>query len=159
MAKIERKLMAHYMNATPASGASYERLGADLEELNVEMNAEIETTANILGENSTKLSSYAAQASVEPYYADTESPFFEFLQDIVDNRKTLDGAKTDAIEVHMWGEQSGSYPAYKETVIVEIVSYGGDTTGYQIAFNVHYQGDRVKGTFDPKTKTFTEASA
>ena len=35
MAKIERKLMAHYMNATPASGASYERLGADLEELNV----------------------------------------------------------------------------------------------------------------------------
>jgi nucleoid-associated protein YejK len=59
----------------------------------------------------------------------------------------------------MWGEQSGSYPAYKETVIVEIVSYGGDTTGYQIAFNVHYQGDRVKGTFDPATKTFTEASA
>ncbi len=158
MAKIERKFMAHYMNASPASEAVYERLGADLEELNVEMNAEIETTANILGENSTKLSSYAAQASVEPYYADKESPFFDFLQDIVDNRKTLDDCKTDAVEVHLWDESAGSYTAYKETVIVEIVSYGGDTTGYQIAFNVHYQGDRKKGTFDPTTKTFTEAA-
>lgn len=158
MAKIERKFMAHYMNATPASTASYERLGSDLEELNVEMNAEIETTQNILGESSTKLSSYAAQASVEPYYADKGSPFFSFLQDIIDGRKTLDDCKSDAVEVHMWEEATGgAYKAYKETVIVEVVSYGGDTTGYQIAFNVHYQGDRKAGTFDPSTKTFTEA--
>lgn len=158
MAKIERKFMAHYMDATPTATATYERLGADLEELNVEMNAEIETTANILGENSTKLSSYAAQASVEPYYADESSPFFEFLQNIVDNRKVLDDCKTSTLEVHLWDGAESAYTAYKESAVVEIVSYGGDTTGYQIAFNVHYQGDRVKGTFNPNTKTFTEGA-
>ena len=96
MAKIERKFMAHYMNATPASGASYERLGADLEELNVEMNAEIETTANILGENSTKLSSYAAQASVEPYYADTESPSSVFRLSTISCRNSKNGDSVSA---------------------------------------------------------------
>ena len=158
MAKVERKFLAHFMNATPASTATYERLGKDLEELNVEMNAELETKQNIIGENSTNLSGYSPQASVEPYYADKESPFFDFLQDIIDKRKTLDDCKTDAVEVHMWEETTGKYTAYKETVIIEIVSYGGDTSGYQIAFNVHYQGDRVNGTFDPTTKAFTEAA-
>ncbi len=159
MAKIERKYLAHFMNATPKSTPSYERLGKDLEELNVEMNAEIETKQNINGENSTNLSGYSPQASVEPFYADKDSAFFDFLQDIADNRKVLDDAKTDALEVHLWEESGGSYVAYRETAIIEIVSYGGNTTGYQITFNVHYQGDRVKGTFDPETKTFTEASA
>lgn len=158
MAKIERKFLGHYMDATPSATASYERLGSDLEELNVEMNAELETTANIIGESSTKLSSYSAQSSVEPFFADTDSPFFEFLQDIIDNRKTLDDCKTHALEVHMWDGTDGAYTAYRETAIVEIVSYGGGTTGYQIAFNVHYQGDRVKGTFNPTTKAFTEVS-
>ena len=33
MAKIERKYLAHYLNATPgAEAATYERLGSDLEE-------------------------------------------------------------------------------------------------------------------------------
>ena len=38
-----------------------------------------------------------------------------------------------------------------------VSSYGGDTTGYQIPFNVHYTGVKTKGTFDPATKKFTQA--
>ncbi|MBQ8552309.1 MAG: hypothetical protein IJ428_05810 [Clostridia bacterium] len=156
MAKIERKFMAHYINATPSGEASYERLGSDLEEFNVEMNAEIETKSNILGETSVNLSQYQAQASVEPFYADKDTKLFTLLQDIIDNRKVLDDAKTDVLEVHTWEEASaGAYTAYKESAIVEVTSYGGDTTGYQIPFNLHYLGDRVKGTFNPTTKTFT----
>ena len=37
-----------------------------------------------------------------------------------------------------------------------VSSYGGDTTGYQIPFNVHYTGVKTKGTFNPATKAFTE---
>ena len=159
MAKIERKYMAHYINATPSAEATYERLGSDLEEYSIEMNAEIETKANILGETSVNLSQYNAQASVEPYYADKDTELFKFLQSIIDNRKALDDVKTDVIEAHTWEEAtSGAYTAYKESVIVEVVSYGGDTTGYQIPFNLHYLGNRVKGTFNPSTKKFTEVA-
>ena len=42
--KIKRKFMAHYINAalSSASQAAYERLGKDLEEHNVEMNANVD---------------------------------------------------------------------------------------------------------------------
>lgn len=159
--KTERKLMAHLINGTPnTESPTWERIGADLEELNIEMNAEVETTANILGETSVKLAGYQPQASIEPYYADPDTALSKLVQDIVDGRKMLDEAKTDVLEVHLWeGDSSTGFTAYKESAIIEIVSYGGDTTGYQIPFNLHYLGDRVKGTYNMSTKTFTPTEA
>ena len=62
------------------------------------------------------------------------------------------------MDVKLWEEsESGVYPAVKETVYIEVTSYGGDTTGYQIPFTIHYTGEKVKGTFNVTTKTFTAA--
>ena len=145
MAKIERKYLAHYLNATPGTEAA---------------TYELTTTKNILGETSVNLSSYEVTASVEPFYADKASKIATLLQDIIDNRKVLDDAKTDYVEVHTWEEATaGKYTAYKETVVVEVTSYGGDYNGYQIPFTLHFSGDRVKGKFDPTTKTFTADDA
>lgn len=159
--KIKRKFMAHYINTALPSAASavYVRLGKDLEEYNVEMNANVETKTNILGETSVNLDSYQPQVSIEPYYAVVGDPLFERLQNIVDDRLTLDELKTEVVEVHLWeSATAGKYTAYKEDAIIEVVSYGGDTTGYQIPFNTHTIGNRVKGTFDLSTKTFTADS-
>lgn len=49
--------------------------------------------------------------------------------------------------------------AYREDVIVVPTSLGGDTAGVSIPFEVHYAGNRTKGTFDMTTKTFTPAEA
>lgn len=158
MSSIERKLLAHFINATPsANTASYIKLGKDLEELKVELNPTVDSKKNIWGENSVKVTSYEPQSSVEPYYAESGDDLYTLLQDIIDGRKVLDNCKTDAVEVHLFDETetSGTFVAYKESVVLEITSYGGDNTGYQIPFNVHYLGDRVKGTFVASTKTFT----
>ena len=158
--KIKRRFMAHFINAAVSGTAAYERLGKDLEEYNVEMNANVETKNNILGETSVILDSYQPQASVEPYYAEVGSALFERLQAIIDERQTLDDLKTDIIEVHLWESATeGAYVAYREEAIIEVSSYGGDTTGYQIPFNVHYTGIRTKGTFNPETKAFTADAA
>lgn len=158
--KIKRQFMAHYINAAkPGDAAVYQLLGDDLEEYNVEMNANVDTKNNILGKTSVILDSYQPQASVEPYYAEVGNPMFERLQEIIDNRQTLDELKTDVLEVHTWEEPTaGKYTAYREDAIIEVSSYGGDTTGYQIPFNLHHTGNRTKGTFDPATKTFTADS-
>ena len=59
-------------------------------------------------------------------------------------------------EVKLWEAAEGdAYPATREEVYIEVTSYGGDTTGYQIPFTLHYTGNKVKGTFDVTTKTFT----
>ncbi|MCI5556427.1 hypothetical protein MR475_05370 [bacterium] len=157
--KIERKYMAHYLNAAFGSGtASYVRLGSDLEEYSPELSANVEKKNNILGQTSVVIDSYQKQGEVAPYYAEKDDPLFEKLQAIIDGDLTLDNLKTDIVEVKLWGEAStGAYPAVKEECYIEIVSYGGDTTGYQIPFNVHYTGVKTAGTFNPNTRTFTAA--
>ena len=157
--KIERKYMAHYLNAAFGSGtASYVRLGSDLEEYSPELSANVEKKNNILGQTSVVIDSYQKKGEVAPYYAEKDDPLFEKLQAIIDGDLTLDNLKTDIVEVKLWGEAStGAYPAVKEECYIEIVSYGGDTTGYQIPFNVHYTGVKTAGTFNPNTRTFTAA--
>lgn len=161
MAKIERKYLAHYINtAEPgAEAAVYERLGKDLEEYSVELSAQVDKKKNILGETSVNISSYEKSASVEPYYADKDTAMFARLQAIVDGDLVLDELKTDVVEVKLWDAVEGatSYPAIKEEAYIEVTSYGGDTTGYQIPFTVHYTGVKVHGTFDVSTKAFTAA--
>ena len=159
MAKIERKYMAHFINAAKEGAeAVFERLGQDLEEFSPEMAAQVETKKNILGESSVLISGYEKTAAVEPFYAQPGSALFERLQEIIDDDLVLDDLKAEVVDVKLWeGDETGAYPAVKETVFLEITSYGGDTTGYQIPFTIHYTGEKVKGSFNVSTKTFTAA--
>ena len=79
------------------------------------------------------------------------------LQTIIDGDLVLDDLKTDIVEVKLWASERRCLPAIKEECYIEVSSYGGDTTGYQIPFNVHYTGVKTKGTFDVSKKTFTPA--
>ena len=84
--KIERKYMAHYLNATFAADdgtASYVRLGKDLEEYSPELSANVEKKTNILGNETVSIDSYQKQGEVSPYYAEKGDPLFEKLQSII----------------------------------------------------------------------------
>ncbi len=157
MAKIERKYLAHFINtAENGAEAAYERLGKDLEEFSPELAAQVDTKKNILGETSVLISGYEKTASVEPFYAEEGSALFERLQNIIDDGLLLDNLKTDVVEVKLWEATEGNtYPATREEAYIEVTSYGGDTTGYQIPFTLHFTGRKVKGTFDVTGKTFT----
>ena len=159
MAKIERKYMAHYINAAKSGEeAVFERLGQDLEEFSPELAAQVETKKNILGQSSVVISGYEKTAAVEPFYAQSGSRLFDRLQEIIDGDLVLDELKAEVVDVKLWeSDDTGAYPAVKEAVFIEVTSYGGDTTGYQIPFTIHYTGEKVKGTFNVTTKTFTAA--
>lgn len=151
-------MMAHYIDGSITKTPAYFRLGQDLEEFNVDMNAEFESTKNILGESSTQMKGYDPQSSVSPYYAVTGDGIFEKLQNIIDTRGTGDATDTTVLEVHLWDEVDGStgtFVAYKEDATIVVTNYGGDTAGYQIEFDIKYNGNRTKGTFNTTTKVFT----
>ena len=155
MAKIERKYLAHYIST---GDDSFERLGKDLEEFSPELAAQVDTKKNILGETSILISSYEKTGAVEPYYAEKDSGLFQRLQQIIDDGLVLDQLKTEVVEVKLWEqEESGAYPAVKEEAYIEVTSYGGDTTGYQIPFTLHFTGNKVKGSFDVNAKKFSMA--
>ena len=160
MSKIERKYLAHFINAAPLGeeNAQYERLGKDLEEFSAELSAQVETKKNILGQTSVVISGYEKTGSVEPYYAESGSALFARLQDIIDEGRVLEDVKTDVVEVKLWEPgQNGTYNAIREEAYIEGTSYGGDTTGYQIPFTLHFTGNKVKGTFNVETREFTAA--
>ncbi len=157
MSKIKRKQFATYIQAQ-TSTPSYVLLGTDLEELSIEMNANVVKTANILGETSVSIDKYEKQSSVEPFKADSGDDLFTWLKEIIDGDQTLSDLETNVVHVDLYATPTvDAYPAYKENVVVEVVSYGGNTEAFQIPFNIHYTGVRVAGTFNPTTKTFTAA--
>ena len=157
MAKIERKYLAHFINAAPSGKeADYERLGKDLEEYSPELSAQVDKHKNILGQTSVVISGYEKSASVEPFYAVAGSSLFERLQAIIDEGKVLEDLKADVVEVKLWEQETAQgFPAIREEVYIEVTSYGGDTTGYQIPFTIHYTGNKVKGSFQVDSRTFT----
>ena len=65
--KIKRKFMGNFIDSalTGTEEAAYVRLGKDLEEYNVEMNANVDTKDNILGDTSVTLDSYQPQATAD----------------------------------------------------------------------------------------------
>lgn len=156
---IERKYLAHYLDASfGADSSNYVRLGADLEEFNEELSPDVEVKRNILGEQKVSHNGYEVQSEVEPYYADYDDPLFEKLSEIAMERKTGNACKTKKIDV-LLKEDGTVVWAYREDVVVVPNSIGGDTSGVQIPFTIYNAGNRVKGTFDLKTKTFTETVA
>lgn len=159
MAKIERKYLAHFIDASfGGETPNFVRLGKDLEEFIEELNPDVEVKKNILGEQNVVHNGYEVQSEVDPFYAYTGDPLYEQLALIANERKTGDDCKTTKVDV-LLNEDGTAVWAYREDVYVVPNSVGGDTSGVQIPFTVYNAGNRVAGTWDTKTKTFTENAA
>lgn len=157
--KIERKYLAHYIDASfGAEAANYVRLGKDLEEFNDELNPDVETKKNIIGEQSVNHKGYDVQTSVDTFYADKDDPLSEQLEKIVNERRNGDACCTTRVDV-LLNEAGSVVWAYREDVVIVPTSFGGDTSGVQIPFTIYNNGNRVKGTWDVKTKKFTPDAA
>lgn len=158
MSKIARKYLAHYLDANFGTGTpNYTRLGKDLDELNEDLNPEIETGRNILGESTVQHNGYEVQSEVDPFYADPDDPFYEPIAEIANERKTGAACETTKVDV-LYNEDGSVVWAYKEDVVVVPNSIGGDTSGIQIPFTIYNRGNRVKGTFSNGTFTANSGS-
>lgn len=159
MPKIERKYLAHYLDSTfNGEKPSYVRLGADLEEYIEELGPDVEVKKNILGEQNVSHNGYEVQSEVDPFYADFDDPLFEQLSKIANERLTGEACVTTKVDI-LLKEDGSCVWAYREKVYVIPNSIGGDTSGVQIPFSVYNAGERVKGTWDVATKTFTPETA
>ena len=163
--KAERKYLAHYLDSAfdvTYAATEYVRLGKDLEEFTVELNPDVETSKNILGENSVKHNGYEASSDADPVYYEYDDALTEKMMEFAMLRKSGDACKTSYVEVLLKPGEDGAEPtvirAVREDVFVIPNSYGGDTSGVQVPFSINYAGNRTEGTFDIKTKKFTANS-
>lgn len=165
--KAERKYLAHYLDAAfdaTYAATNYVRLGKDLEEFSVELNPDIESKANILGENSVVHNGYETSATADPVYYEYDEALTEKIMEIAMLRQSGDACKTSYVEVLLKpGASASDTPtvirAVREDVLLIPTSYGGDTSGVQVPFTVNFSGNRVEGTFDLTTKKFTASES
>ena len=157
--KYERKFLAHFIDDTFGTGTTrnYKRLGKDLEEYTIEMNPDVDTKKNILGESSANVKGYEPSGSVDTYYAYEGDALFNQLYSIINNRSTGSALETTVIDAVLeYGDGTITVAnAYKEDVVVVPQSIGGED-GVQIPFEIHYTGNRttVSGTIDSSSGNF-----
>lgn len=146
--KLEREALMHYLDAsfkkTPAT-AEWAVLGDDIEEMSVELNPDTEQKKNILGKTRTTDNGYAPSMSADPFYADPSSKLYPKLKAIALDRLKGDECKTLMLEVIVEDTSAAKHLAYVQEVMVKPQSYGGDTTGVNIPFDVTDDGERTKG--------------
>lgn len=146
--KLERSALRHFLDTTfenDAETAQWELIGDGIEEMMVELNPDVETVKDILGQSKTKDNGYEASMDADPYYADPETKLYPKLRDIALERKTGDACKTLLLEVIVEDTEAENHLAYTQESLVKPQSYGGDTSGLSIPFNVAENGQRVKG--------------
>lgn len=150
--KLNREALAHYIDSAwnkkvaDASKAVFEIIGDDIEEMSVEMNPDTSQVKNILGQTRTVDNGFAPTMSADPYYADPEKKIYETLRDIALEQKKGDARKTLMLEVIVEDTTEDTHLAYVREVKVTPTSYGGGTEGFNIPFNVEFDGAFVKGT-------------
>ena len=129
--------------------------------MSVEMNGSFDSKKDVTGQTSVEDEGYTPSVSVEPYYADPTDDIYDFLVDLALNRKSGDDAKAKYLEVIIEDATAASHDAWEEDCRIEIVSYGGNTAGYQISYNIHPDGNREQGTatITDGVPTFTAANA
>ena len=150
--KLNREALAHYIDSAwnkkvaDASKAVFEIIGDDIEEMSVEMNPDTSQVKNILGQSRTVDNGFAPTMSADPWYADPEKKIYEHLRDIALEQKKGDERKTLMLEVVVEDTEATEHLAYVREVKVTPTSYGGGTEGFNIPFNVEFDGAWVKGT-------------
>lgn len=146
--KLNREALAHYLDYSfkrIISSATWEIIGDDIEEMSYELNPDMETVKNILGQTKTKDNGYEPTMDADPFYADPEKKLYPMIRDIALDRKKGDACKTLMLEVIVEDTNATNHLAYVQEVIVKPQSYGGDTGGFNIPFQISEDGKRTKG--------------
>lgn len=145
--KLAREALMHYIDSSFGTDtATWFLIGKDIDDMSVELNPDTETTKNILGETTVKDNGYEPSMSADPYYANPEDSIYKKLVDIAMNRIKGDKCKTHILEVIIKDTVETTHQAWVEDVIVKPQSYGGDTSGVSIPFDVLFDGNRKEGT-------------
>lgn len=97
---------------------------------------------------------YEPQSTVDTYYAYQGDPLYEHLDSVANEYSRGSSCDTTIVEVLLDAE-GNQVNAYREDVKIIPTAQTIDTEGYNIPFNIYYNGNRKAGTWDNETKTFT----
>lgn len=138
--------------------------GEDNDEITREINDEIDSKKNVLGKVSIDHSSGAQTTEIDPIALrgnDVLSAilYLMYKYDLKGDKATLQCMEVtlaDKQEITSGQTTTTVYGAFTESAVVQLNSWGGDTSKLNAPIVLNWKGDKTHGTFNPTTKTFTE---
>lgn len=146
---IKRESFKMFVDASETGDGStpeWEIIGKKIEDMSLEMNPNVETMTDITGDVQTTLDKYEKQTSVSPYYARKESKMAAWLYNVVREERTLSEVERTFLCVNVFAGSDGKFDAWTQNGVVAVQSYGGNTKGLQIPYNIHWIGQKTFGT-------------
>lgn len=130
--------------------------GEDNDEITRELNDEIDAKKNVLGKINVDHSGGAETTEIDPVAIRGNDVLSAILYLMFKYKLKGDKATLQCMEVTLGDKQEdGSYGAFTESAVVQLGSWGGDTTKINAPITLNWKGDRVHGTFNTSTKAFT----
>ena len=130
-----------------AASGGWEALGKDDDDLSKKLNADTETKKNVLGETTFEHRGYEPEISMDSYYMDPGRIMYAHLLEVALEEKyseeDLIGYFAEAFFTNVSGSTMTGYCYVRKAWYVP-QSVGGDTSGYQIPFNVTPVGPMTK---------------
>ncbi len=133
--------------------------GEDNDELTRELNNEVESKKNVLGKTSIKHSKGAQTTEIDPVVVRGNDVLSTILYNMFKYDLTGDKATLQCMEVTLADKETdGNYGAFTESAVVDLKSWGGDTSNLQSPITLNWKGNKEHGTFNPTTKAFTKTT-
>lgn len=136
--------------------SAWEVLGVDNDDLSKDLNPDVETGKNVIGEATFKHSGYQPEVNVDPYYADTESALYEkLLKAAMEELFGDEDIKGYFVEAHFTEATATTLTGegFQRAAYIVPQSDGGDTGGLGIPFKVN-----PVGPMTPVTVVYTIAT-
>ena len=122
------------------------RLGKYTDDLSVNLNPDVSSNKNVWDESYVEDNGYEPSIESTTYYADPTDPIYPKLRDMAMNRLKGDDCRTTILEVIVEDTAAAKHRAWKEDVVVKPEEYGGNTSGFQIPFSIHFDGNPKEGS-------------
>lgn len=153
--KIKREDHLIAMEVGIDGASEIELIGKDNDELTRELNNEVEAKRNVLGETTVEVTQGNHVTTVDPFLLRRESKVSAKLEAIYDNDLELDDVVETFYDISKYDEVSeGVYKAFKQKGAIDLKSWGGSKS-LGAPFDINWVGEKIHGTFNPKTKEFT----
>lgn len=161
MAEKRSAFLLFIDTAASSTTSSYALVGDGVTELSIAYNPQTNTEQYIHQDTATTtVTGYQPNAPVTAQVVKGD-PAFEYINDMRQKLPIGKEAETNIVMVDVFdGGSSGSYPASKQKVSLQIDSYGGAAADpLAVGYTINWIGPGTPGTFNPETKTFTEGGA
>lgn len=161
MAEKRSAFLLFINTAKGTDAGTYALVGDGVTELTISYNPQTSTEQYIHQDTATtEMTGYQPNAPVTSQAVKGDQAF-EFINDMRRRLPIGSDAHTDIVMVDVFETaSSGSYPATRQPVSIQIDSYGGAASDpLSIGYTINWRGAGEDGTFNPETKVFTKGAS